>query len=169
MARRLAWIVGTLAIAACGGRTPTTPVFPPAYVLTAGAFTLNIFPAPAGMNPGTPTVCTSVNGGAGTSMAVPVDVQRDGPGWVARPSSGTLRLTLAEVSPAAYYGPMVGAFTLSGTTVSVGSAGEPAIVSAFTLGASSLSGRIDGDVRYTSSNGSAQSSCNNNAWSLVRQ
>ena len=167
MLRRFAWFVGIAAVAACSGTAPATPGLPAAYVLTAGAFTLNIFPAPAGMDPGTPTVCTSSNGGVGTSIAIPVEVQREGPGWIARPSSGTLRLTLAEVGPAAYYGPMAGSFTLDGTTVTVGSAGEPAIASAFTLGASFLSGRVDGDVRYTS--GSSESSCNRNVWSLIRR
>jgi len=156
-----------VAIAACGGTTPTTPAEPAAYVLTAGAFTLNIFPASAGTD--LPTVCTGTNGGTATSMAIPVEVEPEGPGWIARPSSGTLRLTLGAAGAAAYYGPMAGSFTQAGTTVTVGSAGEPAIASAFTLGVSFLSGRIDGDVRYTSADGASQSSCNRNAWSLVRR
>lgn len=172
MARRLALILLALASSACGGTTPTTPTtsgLPPAYVLSPGAFTLTIFPAPPDMSGGTPTVCMSSNGGAGTSIAIPVTVEREGPGWSARPSSGTLRLTLAEVGPAAYYGPMAGAFTQGATTVTVGSDGDPAIAMAFTLGAASLSGRLEGVVRYTGAGGFAQSSCSSNAWSLVRR
>ena len=155
----------SLAACACGGGSPAAPVFPATYVLTAGAYTLNIFPAQS--TPNGPVACTQFGGGAGTSIAIPVEVQRDGPGWIARPSAGTLRLTLVEVAGVAYYGPLDGSFTLGGTTVTAGSPGEPAIAMAFTLGASSLSGNIDGRVTYTSD--SAQSSCNANNWSLIRR
>lgn len=167
MLRRAAPIVAiALAAAACGG-SPTTPTLalPAPYVLTAGAYTLNIFPATS--TPNAPVVCMSAGSGAGTSIAIPVDVQPDGPGWVARPSAGTLRLTLVGVSPALYYGPLEGSFTLGGTTMTAGSGGDPAFLFAFTLGATSLNGHIDGAVTYTS--GSSQSSCNANNWSLLRR
>lgn len=167
MLRRAAPIVAlALAAAACGG-SPTAPalVVPAPYVLTAGSYTLNIFPAAS--SPSGPVVCMSAGSGAGTNIAIPVEVQPDGPLWVARPPTGTLRLTLAGVSPAAYYGPLEGAFTLGGTTVTAGSGGDPAFVFALTLGASSLTGPIDGAVTYASAG--SQSSCNANSWSLVRR
>ena len=165
MARVLAPIVAALALAACGG-SPAAPVIPPAYVLTAGAYTLNIFPAPVEMNPGSVTVCLTIGGGAGTSIGIPVEARQQGAIWEVRPASGTLRMELAQVG-LGYTGSLAGSYTSGGATVTIASPGTAAAVWAHTLGASSLSGRIDGDVRYTGSGGFTQSSCNANGWSLL--
>lgn len=167
MLRRAAPIVAVaLAAAACGG-SPTAPalVIPAPYVLTAGSYTLNIFPATS--SPSGPVACMTAGSGAGTNIAIPVDVQQDGRIWIGRPPAGTLELTLVDVSPAAYSGALKGSFTLGGTTMTAGSGGDPAFVFALTLGASWLTGPIDGAVIYTS--GGSQSSCTANSWSLVRR
>ena len=164
MALRLAPILLALAAAGCGSSSPTlTP--PTQYSLSAGTYTLNINPLPAALAAGQPVTCVSFDGGAGTSIAIPVEVRQEGPGWSVRPSSGTLRMTLAFVG-ALYTGPFEGSYSLGGATVTVGSQGDPAVVLAFTLGVTSLSGRIEGDVRYTASTG-GQSFCNLNGWSLI--
>lgn len=155
MRRNIALAVVLLA-AACGG-SPSAPNTPARYVLAAGAFTLNLSPAPV-------TICMTIGPGAGMSMSIPVTLDRIGMAWVARPATGTLLITMTETS-AGVEGALEGAYTLGGTTVTIAAPGTAATISASTLGAPYLAGPIQGDVRYTSAG--AQSSCTANNWSLT--
>lgn len=163
MRPRLAPIAFALAACACGA-APTAPAAAARYALAAGTYNLNIYPMPVDADGGSIMVCLSIGGGTAHSIAIPVTVDRDGPSWVARPSSGSLQMTLREVT-AGVEGSLSGSFTLGSLTVTVASPGTSAVVSAPTVGASMLAGRIEGDVSY--SNGGLQSSCNGNGWSLT--
>lgn len=151
---------------ACGGG-PAAPSLPPLFVLTEGPHTLTVtvwqttHTNPYGFTSST-LVCT---GRGATSAAIPVSVRRDGASWTVRAEAGTLRLTLADAA-SGHEGSMAGSAAHGAVTVAInaGNLDAPAHLPPGAASATSVGGRIEGAVVFTSSQG--EQSCSANAWML---
>ena len=161
------------AAAACGGGSPLAPEGPQRLSLSAGSYRLHIFTEPRhhvvnGVSMSTWVCLTIGSRPTASSVALTVDVAREGAQWTARALDGTLRLRLDAV-PGNLFGTLEGQATAGGITVTIGDgSGAPATATVTaTAGPTSFHGRIDGGVQFSGPGGSQ--SCSDNGWSLTPQ
>jgi outer membrane lipoprotein SlyB len=102
------------------------------------------------------------------SVALTVDVAREGAQWAARALDGTLRLRVDERA-GSLVGTLEGQATAGGITVTIGDgSGAPATAAVTaTAGPEAFTGRIEGAVLFAGPGGSQ--SCSDNGWSLTPQ
>lgn len=171
--RRVASALLLLAAAGCGSSAPTAPGPPAPVSLQAGPHVLRIFTqAPVGQGGMAPSIFVCLTIGSrpsNDSVAVPVDVVRDGDRWnVSGAGAGTLRMRVEERA-GSLQGTIEGQASEGRVIVTIGNTPQhpsTATVSGVAI-AGSFAGEITGDVTF--SEGAGSHSCSSNAWTLVRQ
>lgn len=164
MRRRLAPVLATIAVCACGA-SPAAPVPIELFRLSSGPHTLTIQIAPTiTTNPlgFTSSIMVCVGSGNG-SVSIPVDVMREGDIWIARPAAGSLRLHLRETG-SGVEGSLEGSASQAGTTVVVNNGVQPAVLPATTYGGAAVGGPVEGGIRFVTAQ--TEQSCSSNAWSI---